>query len=229
MNKYYVYAICDPRESLKTEFGDYRPVYIGKGSNERYLVHIKEAKGICKLRGKNTLKYDRIKSIVDSGHEPVVVFVKKQLSNDDAYSLEISLIKLFGRIGLDENGILTNRAIDQKSRGGGKKGMKQTKPRDLTKWKESHTGWVPTPETRKLWKQQRTGRKASEETKARMRQSRLGSLNKSALWWEIITPKQIIVKVKSLKNWCESNNYSYHRVWSQKDGFLVRKIEELND
>ena len=92
--KYYVYAYKDPVSN--------QPFYIGKGSGKRYLDHLnKPYQSVKRCQ-------DKIKSIKEKGLEPLIDFVKKELTEQDAYELEDRLIREYGRKGIDNNGILMN-------------------------------------------------------------------------------------------------------------------------
>jgi hypothetical protein len=112
---YYVYALCDPRHAFDDAGLAHRPFYIGKGRGDRYKMHIKEASGLRKPRNKNSLRSVCLLDIHDAGYEPEVVFLHTQMLEDDAYDAEVTLIRKFGRIGFDPDGLLTNRIIDQRS------------------------------------------------------------------------------------------------------------------
>jgi hypothetical protein len=108
--EYYVYVLLDPRETGSFCFGDLSfeslPYYVGKGKGKRADKHFfpyhlqKDA---------NKMKTNKIKKIVDSGFNPrnFVKIISKNLSNCEASSLEINLIKIIGRSWLNE-GPLTN-------------------------------------------------------------------------------------------------------------------------
>ncbi len=92
--KYYVYMYKDPVNN--------QPFYIGKGSRNRYLDHLnKPYQSVKRCQ-------DKIKSIKAKGLKPVIEFVKKELTEQDAYDLEDNLIRKYGRKGIDNNGILMN-------------------------------------------------------------------------------------------------------------------------
>jgi hypothetical protein len=97
-NKYYVYALIDPRTQ--------QPFYVGKGSDKRDVAHLAEAKkdSSCWY---NVMKCRRIRSIERSGHDVVVERWHEHLSEDDAYRLESAYIKQYGRL-VNKSGILTN-------------------------------------------------------------------------------------------------------------------------
>ncbi len=104
MNDYYVYIYLDPRKSGEFKYGnytfEYEPFYVGKGTKSRYLRHLKET-----LR--NPLKTNKIKKILDLKLTPVILKVKEHITNADALSLEIDLIKIIGKI-INKTGPLTN-------------------------------------------------------------------------------------------------------------------------
>jgi group I intron endonuclease len=101
-NIYYVYMYMDPRNNL--------PFYIGKGKNKRYLKHLHETKE----NTENYKKWAYIQGLRNKGLEPFVIKYIDNISEIDAYNLETVLIQIYGRKGIDENGILTNICIDNR-------------------------------------------------------------------------------------------------------------------
>jgi len=94
-NKYYLYAYIDPVTQV--------PFYIGYGSRDRSQTHLKEAK----RSNKSNHKLNKIRLILKSGNEPLIRIWFDRLNKQDAIHLEISYIKLYGRI--DQNtGCLVN-------------------------------------------------------------------------------------------------------------------------
>lgn len=221
--KYYVYALCDPRVPYSDDIFKYLPLYIGKGSGNRYEIHLREAKGLRKPSTANPMKVRALKEIYDCGLEPVLIKIEENLDSKSAYEREKSLIVRFGRKDIDENGILTNRVIDQRSLGGGKKGMSQKKKRDTTLWSQSHSGWVPSEETRKIWSLQRTGKKQTIEQKEHRSKKYSGSGNPNAIAWTITMPDGAIIEVKGLRGWCRENNIKYDDVYHSRNGFVSVK------
>jgi hypothetical protein len=100
---YYVYLLLDP---LKF----YQPFYIGKGKDKRASYHLKEKKD----RTDNLHKYNTIQKIRNQGLEPAIMIWADNLSEDQAYDLEESLIQRFGRRQFDQDGILTNICISNR-------------------------------------------------------------------------------------------------------------------
>ena len=84
------------------------PFYVGKGSGLRWLSHFRETLETTL----NPRKFHRISKIRKTGVEPTVSFWKTDLLEAEAYEIEKSLIKKFGRKRYDKDGILENIAID---------------------------------------------------------------------------------------------------------------------
>ena len=95
---YYVYALIDPRNN--------QPFYIGKGKDDRALSHFKESS--LNKEG-NTRKTAKIKKLKELGYDPVIEFYAQNIEDEElAYTIESFYIKKYGRIGHEQNGILTN-------------------------------------------------------------------------------------------------------------------------
>jgi hypothetical protein len=91
-NTYYVYTYFDPRDAS--------PIYVGLGRGKRAFKHWK--KGANNQFFQNVL--DKIRLV---GLTPRIEFVAIDLSKEEAKTLEIQLIKLYGRRDLD-SGTLCN-------------------------------------------------------------------------------------------------------------------------
>ena len=102
---YYVYALMDLRDNL--------PFYIGKGlkANNRHLDHFNETVASSGNRHK-TYKIQHLRSIgVDI---PVAILADDILDESIAYQIEASYIKQYGRVNIDQGGILTNICMDNR-------------------------------------------------------------------------------------------------------------------
>lgn len=112
----YVYQYIDCTTGL--------PFYIGKGTGRRKDQHLADARKALDghLRGRHSYCVNKIMSLLSQDAEPQIEIIEDNLSHEDAFNLEERLIKKYGRINLDEGGILTNRAIG----GLGGRGYKQT-------------------------------------------------------------------------------------------------------
>jgi hypothetical protein len=103
----YVYVILDPTICGDYSFDEfsfeYEPFYVGKGKYLRMNEHFTKSS-----LSKKSPKNDRIKNLLLNNIDPIVVLIKDNLPNLEAYRIENNLIKLIGRKDLDE-GTLLNR------------------------------------------------------------------------------------------------------------------------
>lgn len=83
--RFYVYALVDPRDD--------HIFYVGKGTGRRYAAHLAEWR--CG-RVLNAAKFEAIASIVSAGLEPRVEFLKRDLSENEAFQLERDIIRDIG-------------------------------------------------------------------------------------------------------------------------------------
>jgi hypothetical protein len=200
LNRFYTYAYL--RE-------DRTPYYIGKGRGSRVYS---SARTINKPRDKSR-----------------IVFLKKNLTEAEAFRHEIYMIAVFGRIDL-ETGILHN-----KTNGGEGTSGRICSEESKAKISSSNKGKKPPEETRQLWKIQRKGRKLSEETKRKISEGNKGkklskeqierlvaihkgkkrseeyrkklSLTKSQLWKITFYNGKTIMTI-GLKEWAKENGYN---------------------
>lgn len=104
--EFYIYAILDPRKEGLFRYGHwvfhFEPFYIGKGKGNRAQHHLMN----CSLSSKSH-KNNKIKSIKSKGIEPIIVIKKRNLTEKQALTTEVSLIKKIGRANL-KSGPLTN-------------------------------------------------------------------------------------------------------------------------
>jgi hypothetical protein len=85
MNNFYVYIYRHPETS--------EPFYVGKGKGNRAYEHLK-----CCDSDSNKHKVNTIKKILrETNSIPVIDFYKTEMSEDEAFKLEIELIKTIGR------------------------------------------------------------------------------------------------------------------------------------
>lgn len=108
--KYYVYIYLDPRKPGQYKYDDilleYEPFYVGKGSGNRYLVHLNRSINNSSWEN-NSRKYSKIKSILNDGLEPFIIIYKWLDSEDESLLLEKILVEKIGKI-IDKKGPLTN-------------------------------------------------------------------------------------------------------------------------
>lgn len=142
-----MYSLNDPRSE--------DPFYIGKGSGDRPKNHFYEK---YETSG-NRRKWCKIASIRADGLKPEIRILCEGFANEsDAYDVEESYIKLYGREGVDPGGILTNICVSNRP--------------------PSALGRIVSPETckghseRQLGKlNHRYGKPHSEESKRKLRET----------------------------------------------------------
>lgn len=138
MNHYYVYAFL--RE-------DMTPYYIGKGSGNRSFV---------KRRTSSRPPLDSKR----------IVIIENNLSEDDAYTYEALLIKLFGRKDLG-TGILNNLNA-------GGIGTREVSPQTREKMRQAKLGKPRSEISRKRQAATSKGHSVTNATKEKIRQHRIG-------------------------------------------------------
>lgn len=96
----YVYVYLDSRKKGSYSYGqyhfEYEPFYIGKGKNDRYLTHLRIARGDRK--GKNNLVISKIRSILNDGFEPIILKLHDNLNEIEYSNYEIDAISEIGKI-----------------------------------------------------------------------------------------------------------------------------------
>lgn len=106
-NIFYIYVYLDPRKPGSYVYGDYsfdyEPFYIGKGCGFRNYKHLNPSS----LK-QNSHKNNKIKNIIkETENNPIIILKECDLSEKEAFDLEIKYIKTIGRNSKKE-GPLTN-------------------------------------------------------------------------------------------------------------------------
>lgn len=241
---YYVYELIDTRVNL--------PFYVGKGKNNRVYFHLSEK---SRAKSDNERKYNKIQKMREEGYEPEIKIVKYFENEEDSYLYEEELIKKYGRIRYDENGILTN--ICESSRPPALKG-KTYQEIYGDRWEEEiekrrkiqleRGGFGPkkhSDETKKKISEKTSGKnnprygaELSEETKNKIRNNRkpvCGINNPNSKTWKLISPqKQEYIIIGGLQGFCKTQNISfatmsaaikYNRKGPRKNGWSVEEIK----
>jgi hypothetical protein len=148
---YYIYHYVDPRTNL--------PFYVGKGQGDRCYDHLHETEE----NTENRHKFYKIQFLKNSGYDIVIIKVIENIEDEIvAYNLETEEILKYGRIGFEENGILTNICLGQKPPSPKGKIKSEEHRRHLS---ESHKGKKVSDITKK---------KNSEITKKRLENKEFG-------------------------------------------------------
>jgi len=98
-NRFYVYALLDPRKPGKYEYEDicflYEPFYIGKGQYNRCNNHTRDAI----KTNKNSHKLNKIRKILkQSSFSPIICKISTELTNKKSIDIEKEYIEEIGRL-----------------------------------------------------------------------------------------------------------------------------------
>ncbi len=177
MNDFYVYCYYEP--DVHPEYG--LPFYVGKGQKQRAYMHLTGCKCLSN-RSYGSIFYRKLRKMLSLGIAPDIEIVMDHLPEDEALTLEKTMIHFIGRRNRGE-GPLCNLGS-----GGEQGGMSGHTHSEETKQKmreahlgkvftgdhrknlsESHRGYKPTKESRRNQAEAQRGRTHSEETKQRIR------------------------------------------------------------
>jgi hypothetical protein len=166
-NRFYTYAYL--RE-------DRTPYYIGKGNGDR--VYYKSKKHFQPPKDKNR-----------------IIFLKQNLTEEEAFRHEIYMISVFGRKDLG-TGILHNR----------------------TDGGEGVSGLVHNEETRKRMSELKKGKSQPEEHKRKISEAHKGEKNYLSKLWKITKNNGEEILVWGLHGWGKENNYHHNGLYSVYTG-----------
>ena len=98
---YYIYIYLNPLNVGTFKYDDlefnFEPIYIGKGIDNRLYNHLTACYNKKNKSGYRRLFYQKLRKIIKLGYEPKIIIFKKDLSEIDAFKLEIELISKIGR------------------------------------------------------------------------------------------------------------------------------------
>lgn len=177
-NRYYVYHIINPIDN--------RLFYVGKGTRSRCKQHLTDKQSYAFNKRLNGY----IRNLINSNNIPIIKKIAENLTEEEAYLLEESEIKKYGRVGFEENGILLNilesgrppRFEGENHPWWGRKHTEETKAKISKTKKENlengitkkRTGFTHTEETKQKIGNKNKGRKRTEEAIEKTRQANLG-------------------------------------------------------
>jgi hypothetical protein len=218
--KYYVYHIINPITN--------RIFYIGKGCGSRCKQHLTDKKEYAFNKRLNGY----IRNLIDDNNIPIITKVAENLNEEEAYLLEESQIKKYGRVGFDENGILLNilesgrppsfKGEDhhwwgKKHSEESKKKMSETKKKMYASEMFVHPqkGKPLSDETKAKISKSNTGKKRTKEVIEKTRQLSLGrpqtdfqkqrAREANQKKWLVITPEGKEEIVINLTKYCREN------------------------
>jgi hypothetical protein len=224
---YYLYVFLDPRKPGKYQYGpyefEYEPFYVGKGKLRRIKDHYKPS-----VLKDGTMKSNKFQKILNEAKIPIGIKLCENLTDEESKIKEIELIKLIGRIKLN-NGSLTNLTDG----GDGSVGFKHTEESRV----KINKRYYPKGEKASSWK---GGKPKCKECGKIMYyySARCSECNKK--WqvgennpfygkkhtketfdkmvkysWNFISPDQIEYKnISNLKNFCENYHLNIFSIYS---------------
>lgn len=220
-NKFYVYAILDTRKSGTYKYEDYNfnfePIYIGKGSDNRLIAHLREQ---YMKYNYNKFLNNKIRAIrAETGHDPIVIKIKENLYESEAFQLEIFLIELIKR--KIDNGPLTNIYAGGE---GPSKSPEVRKKISETKKLQYKNGLVHPmlgkkrkPSTVLLMKN-RKPYKWNAEQKSRLKIIRNKIKPNNTCKWKVIDPQGVEYIVWGLGEFCRNNGLCQGHLFSVAAG-----------
>lgn len=127
MNNFYVYIYFNPNKSGHFNYDElsfqFEPLYIGKGNNNRYKHHLSTCFNKNDKKGYRRPFYRKLRKLLNLKIKPFVLLFKENLTEQEAFQLEIELIKKIGR-KVEKRGPLYNLSPGGE---GGKGGKRKTK------------------------------------------------------------------------------------------------------
>ena len=199
--------------------------YIGKGKGRRLY-----------RKYENEIKLPKDKNRI--------IFLKQNLTEEDAFKHEIYMIAVLGRKDLG-TGILRNKTNGGDGTSGyihteetKKKMSKIHKGKKLSpEHKEilinSRKGKTNSQEHNKLISEALTGITRSTEAKNKMSKSKLGEKNPSSNWWKLTFLNGTEIILCGLTNWAKENNYDASKIYhiyakNKKKHKDIIKVEKLS-
>ena len=184
--EYYTYAYL--RE-------DGTPYYIGKGKKLR--LYSKSRKGVKPPKDKSR-----------------IIFLKQNLTEEEAFKHEIYMINVFGRKDL-ETGILHNRTD-------GGEGASNPSQEVIEK-RASYIKGIPRSEkVRKKMSASHKGKVMSKESRKKMSENNRGETNSQSSWWEITFLDGRTIVRCGLALWAEENGYNRSTISKVSRGKMKR-------
>lgn len=241
-NIFYVYIYFDTRKNDEFVYDDltfnYKPFYVGKGSNGRYIVHIREAKN---KKGTNLYKEQTIRNIIkETGENPKILIYKKELIESESCRLETKLILKIGRKDMHEGPLLnltnggegySHTKLNLTNDDGGYDHTKKHKDYISKKYTGKGNpfyGKHHSKETKKKLSKSLKGINAGDKNGAKQKEARrLISLSRQGkIEWKFTSPENKIFVVKNCTKFCNENKLSissirkvvngerqYHKDW----------------
>jgi hypothetical protein len=204
-NRFYTYAYL--RE-------DRTPYYVGKGTGKRI--------------------YSKRKNISLPKDKSRIIFLKQNLTEEEAFKHEIYMIAVFGRKDLG-TGILHNKTNGGDGASGAVRSLEFKE-----NLKKLNTNKVLSKEHIKKLREANIGKNnpnygksASKETREKMSKAQLGEKHSRSNWWKITYDDKKEIILCGLSTWAKNNNYSVGNMYGLYKGNRKKyknliKIEKIN-
>jgi group I intron endonuclease len=216
IEKYYTYIYLDPRKPGKHTYGeytfDYEPFYVGKGCGNRLNEHLTKELNYTY----NTFKSSKIRKILNEGETPLILKVKENMLENEAYSHEMFLIQVIGR-NMD-GGPLTNISV-------GGEGPPKFYDLPLEKQEEIREKFrnkTYSKETIKKRTKKNKGKKRTEEFKKNLSESRKGIGNP-------MYGKKLSMETKNKMSKSSMNKNSKKVYQFTKDGEFIKEYPSCHE
>ena len=190
-NKFYVYVLRRPDKEDPLCPGKGQPFYVGKGTGRRIEAHKWEAASLLHKPGRKSYKINIIHYLWKNGLKFKREVLAKELTEQEAFDLEINLILTYGCIN-KKNGCLANL-----TEGGDGASGRIVSIEARQKASKSNTGKVRSIETRKKLSDNKKGEKhpyygqhLPEETRKKISEANKGKKK---------SPEHIFKMAQSLK------------------------------
>jgi group I intron endonuclease len=203
---YYVYALLDPTKIGQYSYSkfsvQYQPFYIGKGYRLRATIHCRKS-----MLHADNHKNRKIRKLLNSGKNPIIFYIKKNLSEKDAYLLETQIIDEIG-LALLTNVYPGGSGAQNNKNFFGKKHTIEAKE----KMRDSKLG-SNNPMYGENWKRSELGKKRFSEKMAGSKHPNFGKLQ------SLETKNKISKKLKGIKlsdTDRENRQVSMLKVWESR-------------
>jgi hypothetical protein len=244
--RFYVYHIINPITG--------RLFYVGKGTGCRCKQHLTDKKEYAFNKRLNGY----IRNLIESNNNPVIQKIAENLTEEDAYLLEESEIKKYGRVGFEKDGVLLNildsgrppKFEGENHPWWGRSHTPETKAKISKTKKENfakginkpRSGFTQTPETKEKIGDKNRGRKRTPEAIEKTRQANLGrpqsdhqkkrAEEANSKRWLVIAPDGTEEIVVNLSKYCRErrlNNSSMRLVaYGKQDDYKGYKVKKLD-
>ena len=187
IDDFYVYIFLDTEKIGPYYFDNYsfnyQPFYVGKGHKKRYLKHMIYAFS-KECQSYNTYFYRKIRKMTQNQKIPLILKIKENLAQTEAFNLEKDLIKKIGRRDLNLGPLCnltdggegrSGSIISQEIRDKISKSEKGKKVSEITKEKlRKYTGRIMSLENRKKVSLAMKNRIISDNTREKMKRFKKG-------------------------------------------------------